>query len=77
MDEEEARYPKSRPGEFQEGEPTGRSDGCIEDGHPVISTGRARQGIKTGAMRYVLGVSLALIIVVFAVAYLLTVIFPH
>ncbi|MGH6982007.1 MAG: hypothetical protein ACREFC_12450 [Stellaceae bacterium] len=70
--DDETRYPQSRPGE-----PTGRPDGRVEDGHPVISTVRARQGITTGAMRYVLGISIALAVVVIAVAYLLTVVFPH
>jgi hypothetical protein len=68
----EVRYPESRPGE-----PTGRPDGRHEEGHPVISTPRARQGITLGAMRYVLGVSIALIVVVLVVAYLLTVVYPH
>jgi hypothetical protein len=61
----------------QPGPPTGRPDGKIEDGHPVISTQRARQGITLHAMRYVLGVSLGLVVVVFVVAYLLTVVFRH
>ncbi len=58
-------------------QPTSRPDGEIEDGHPVISTERARSGITLHAMRYVLGVSIALVVVVFAVAYLLTVVFRH
>ena len=63
--------------EQQAGQPTGRPDGRIEDGHPVISTERARSGITLHAMRYVLGVSIGLAVVVFAVAYLLTVVFRH
>jgi hypothetical protein len=43
--------------------------------HPVISGSRARQAVKVGAMRYVLGVSLALAVVVIAVAYFLVVVF--
>jgi hypothetical protein len=43
--------------------------------HPAISGSRARQAVKVGAMRYVLGVSLALAIVVIAVAYFLVVVF--
>ena len=61
----------------QAGQPTGRPDGQIEDGHPVISTERARSGITLHAMRYVLGVSIGLVVVVFVVAYLLTVVFRH
>ena len=60
-----------------DGQRTGRPDGEIEDGHPVISTERARQGVTLHAMRYVLGVSISLVVVVFAVAYLLTVVFRH
>jgi hypothetical protein len=60
-----------------DGPPTGRPDGEFEDGHPVISTERARQGVTLHAMRYVLGVSISLVVVVFAVAYLLTVVFRH
>jgi hypothetical protein len=70
--DENLRNPESRPGE-----PTGRSDGRHEEGHPVISTSRARQGITLGSMRYVLGLSIALVVVVFIVAYLLTVVFRH
>jgi hypothetical protein len=66
------RYPQSRPGEA-----TGRPEGKHEEGHPVISTERAREGVTLGAMRYVLGVSIALVVVVFVVAYLLTVVYPH
>jgi hypothetical protein len=72
MMDDEVRYPES-----QAGEPTGRPDGRHEEGHPVISTSRARQGITLGAMRYVLGVSIALAVIVFVVAYLLTVVFRH
>ena len=60
-----------------DGQQTGRPDGEIEDGHPVISTNRARSGITLHAMRYVLGVSIGLAVVVIAVAYLLTVVFRH
>ena len=41
----------------------------------MISAPRARQAVKVGAMRYVLGVSLALAVVVIAVAYFLIVVF--
>ena len=61
----------------QAGPATGRPDGKIEDGHPVISSQRVRSGITLHAMRYVLGVSLGLVVVVFVVAYLLTVVFHH
>ncbi len=66
-----------REGRFHEGPATGRPEDRVEDGHPVISTTRARQGITLGAMRYVLGVSLALVVVVLAVAYVLTIVIPH
>ncbi len=68
---------RTREGQFHEGPATGRPEDRVEDGHPVISTTRARQGKTLGAMRYVLGVSLALVIIIFAVAYLITVVFPH
>lgn len=50
-------------------------DRQAEEEHPVISGPRARQAVKVGAMRYVLGVSLALAVVVIAVAYFLVVVF--
>ncbi len=50
-------------------------DRQTEEGQTVISGSRARQAVKVGAMRYVLGVSLALAIVVIAVAYFLVVVF--
>ena len=62
---------------FHEGPPTGRPEDRVEDGHPVISTTRARQGETLGAMRYVLGVSLGLVVLVLAVAYVLTIVIPH
>ena len=43
--------------------------------HPVISGPWARQAVKVGAVPYMLGVSLALAVVVFAVAYFLVVVF--
>ena len=57
--------------------PDDSEDGYRRPGeeHPVISGPRARQAAKVGAMRYVLGVSLALAIVVIAVAYFLVVVF--
>jgi hypothetical protein len=64
-------------GANQEGVATGRPDGKIEDGHPVISTNRARSGITLHAMRYVLGVSIGLVVIVFVVAYLITVVYRH
>jgi hypothetical protein len=64
-------------GQSHEGPPTGRPKDRVEDGHPVISTTRARQGQALGAMRYVLGVSLALVVIVLAVAYVLTIVIPH
>ncbi|HEX3065386.1 MAG TPA: hypothetical protein VFA91_14350 [Candidatus Polarisedimenticolia bacterium] len=77
MDRDTTEKWGNTPTNDQPGPPTGRPDGEIEDGHPVISTERARQGITLHAMRYVLGVSIALVVVVFAVAYLLTVVFRH
>ena len=64
-------------GQSHGGPQTGRPEDRMEDGHPVISTTRARQGKTLGAMRYVLGVSIALVVIVFAVAYLLTIVIPH
>jgi len=77
MDRETGEKWGHAPTTEQSGPPTGRPDGQIEDGHPVISTERARSGITLHAMRYVLGVSIGLVVVVFAVAYLLTVVFRH
>jgi hypothetical protein len=77
MDRETGEKWGNTPPNEQPGLPTGRPDGKIEDGHPVISTERARSGITLHAMRYVLGVSIGLVVVVFAVAYLLTVVFRH
>lgn len=37
---------------------------------PVLNETEARQGVPTGHMRYVLGISLALVIVAFTVIYL-------
>jgi hypothetical protein len=37
--------------------------------HPVISADRARQAVKVGTMRYVLGISLGLAIVAVGVVY--------
>lgn len=42
-----------------------------EDGHPVISAAKARQAVKVGTMRYVLGISLTLAIVAVAVVFIL------
>ena len=61
------------PAANQAGPSTGRPDGKTEDGHPVISTERARSGITLHAMRYVLGVSIGLVVIVFAVAAALSV----
>ena len=77
MDRETGDKWGNTPTSEQIGPQTGKADGQIEDGHPVISTERARSGITLHAMRYVLGVSIALVVVVFAVAYLLTVVFRH
>ncbi len=57
--------------------PRDNEDGNIGPGeeYTVISAPRARQAAKVGAMRYVLGVSLALAVVVIAVAYFLVVVF--
>lgn len=68
---------RSHEGRSHEGRSTGRPEDRVEEGHPVISTTRARQGKTLGAMRYVLGVSIALVIIVFAVAYVITVVIPH
>ena len=76
MDKEES-WTTTAMDKAADGQPTGRPDGETEDGHPVISTNRARQGITLHAMRYVLGVSIGLAVVVIAVAYLLTVVFRH
>lgn len=38
---------------------------------PMIGETRASQGVKLGHMRYVLGISLVLVIVAMVVAYLL------
>lgn len=43
-----------------------------ETDHTVISGTRARQAVKIGTMRYVLGISLALAIVVLGVVYVFT-----
>lgn len=84
MDQQDDRprgddFPEGRfhDGRSLSGQATGRPEDRVEDGHPVISTTRARQGITLGAMRYVLGVSLALVVVVLAVAYVLTIVIPH
>ena len=37
---------------------------------PVLNETEARQAVPTGHMRYVLGISLALVIIAFAVIYL-------
>ena len=68
---------RSREDRSHEGRSTGRPEDRVEEGHPVISTTRARQGKTLGAMRYVLGVSIALVIIVFAVAYVITIVIPH
>lgn len=68
---------QSHGGQFHEGRLTGRLEDRVGDGHPVISTTRARQGKTVGAMRYVLGVSLGLVAIIFAVAYVLTIVIPH
>jgi len=73
---------RSHEGRTHEGPPTGRPEDRVEDWHPVISTTLARQGITLGAMRYVamryvLGGSLALVVLVLAVAYVLTIVIPH
>ena len=79
MDHEDdrSRNGRSHEGRSHEGRSTGRPEDRVEEGHPVISTTRARQGKTLGAMRYVLGVSIALVIIVFAVAYVITVVIPH
>lgn len=45
------------------------SDGRMSDGPPVKSATDARQGQKTGVVRWVLGISLILAIVAMAVAF--------
>ena len=41
-------------------------------GFPELSTTEARQGTMEGIVRYVLGISLALVVSGFAVAYLIS-----
>lgn len=40
-----------------------------EGDHPVLNPTEARQAVKLGRMRYVLGISLALVIIAFALSY--------
>ena len=42
------------------------------EGHQHIDTDRARAGATPGMTRYILGISLALVIVLFALIYFLT-----
>src|SRR5262249_16081495 len=67
MDEQADRFERPDDGSPRE----------TQGGHPVISGPRARQARKIGAMRYVLGVSLGLVVVVFVVACLITVVYHH
>jgi hypothetical protein len=48
-----------------------------QDGNPLFHRPQARQAFEAGAMRYVLGVSLGLVAVVLAVAYLITIVYRH
>jgi len=43
-----------------------------DQGSPELSTTEARQGTVEGIVRYVLGISLALVVAGFAVAYLVS-----
>jgi hypothetical protein len=42
----------------------------MEPPHPVITPIAARSAVKLGRMRYVLGISLAMVIVLLIVAYM-------
>jgi hypothetical protein len=44
----------------------------IEQPHQVVTPLAARSAVKLGRMRYVLGISLATVIVLLIVAYLIT-----
>jgi hypothetical protein len=55
--------------------PESPSPSRTEDRHPVVSAQQARQAVKLGTMRYALGVSLGLAVVVMLVAYFLFVVF--
>jgi hypothetical protein len=56
--------PEDRAPEYDEKVPRRSPD------HPVLNATEARQAVPTGHMRYVLGISLALVIVAFSVIYL-------
>jgi hypothetical protein len=43
-----------------------------KEGHQHVDTDRARAGATPGMTRYILGISLVLVIVLFAAIYLLT-----
>ena len=43
----------------------------IEPPHQVVTTTAVRSAVKLGRMRYVLGISLAMVIVLLIVAYLI------
>jgi hypothetical protein len=43
----------------------------IEPTHPVVTPIAARSAVKLGRMRYVLGISLAMVIVLLIFAYLI------
>ena len=51
----------------------GRNEETImaQDGHTHIETDEARGGSTPGVVRYVLGISLAAVIIVFAIIYLI------
>jgi hypothetical protein len=46
---------------------------AVMDQRIVLNPEEARQGRKSGVLRYILGVSLALVVILFAVAYVISV----
>jgi hypothetical protein len=62
------RIKNPRPLVFSEGKPGGLEEGIMEK-RPVATGTEARAGTKEGVVRYILMASLALVVLLFIVAY--------